>query len=63
MAWQELSISVPHEYVEPISYLFSRYGKGLSTQIDDSVDGIRQRTGQDDLEEAFVSAIRMVGDE
>ena len=32
MPWQELSISVPHEYVEPVSYLFSRYGRGLSTQ-------------------------------
>ena len=32
MAWKELSISVPHEYVEPVSYLFSRYGKGLSTE-------------------------------
>jgi sodium transport system ATP-binding protein len=31
--------------------------------IDDSVAGIRERTGQDDLEEAFVSAIRMVGEE
>ena len=32
MSWQELSISVPYEYVEPVSYLFSRYGKGLSTE-------------------------------
>lgn len=32
MSWQELSISVPYEYVEPISYLFSRYGRGLSTE-------------------------------
>ena len=32
MPWKELSISVPHEFVEPISYLFSRYGKGLSTE-------------------------------
>ena len=32
MPWKELSISVPHEYVEPISYLFSRYGNGLSTE-------------------------------
>ena len=32
MSWKELSISVPHEYVEPVSYLFSRYGKGLSTE-------------------------------
>lgn len=31
--------------------------------IDDSVDGIRERTGQDDLEEAFVAAIQMVGDD
>lgn len=31
--------------------------------IDDSVDGIRERTGQEDLEEAFVSAIQMVGGE
>ena len=28
--------------------------------IDDSVDGIRQRTGCDDLEDAFVAAIQMV---
>ena len=32
MGWQELSIAVPHEYVEPVSYLFSRYGQGLSTE-------------------------------
>lgn len=31
--------------------------------IDDSVDGIRERTGCDDLEDAFVSAIQRVGDE
>ena len=29
--------------------------------IDDTIDGIRQRTGCDDLEEAFVRAISMVG--
>ncbi len=34
MAWRELSIGVPHEYVEPISYLFSRYGRGLSMEAD-----------------------------
>ena len=34
MPWKELSVSVPHEYVEPISYLFSRYGKGLSTEVE-----------------------------
>lgn len=31
--------------------------------IDDSADGIRQRTGCDDLEDAFVAAIEMVGGE
>jgi sodium transport system ATP-binding protein len=31
--------------------------------IDDSVEGIRERTGEDDLEDAFVSAIKMVGEE
>ena len=32
MIWQEISIQVPQEYVEPISYLFSRYGHGLSAE-------------------------------
>ena len=31
--------------------------------IDDSLEGIRERTGQEDLEEAFVSAIQLVGEE
>ena len=31
--------------------------------IDDSADGIRKRTGCDDLEDAFVHAIQMVGSE
>lgn len=31
--------------------------------IDDSIDGIRERTGYDDLEDAFVHAIQMVEDE
>jgi ribosomal protein L11 methyltransferase len=30
--WQEISIQVPDEYVEPISYLFSRYGHGLAME-------------------------------
>ena len=34
MTWQEISIGVPHEYVEPISYLFSRYGRGLVMESD-----------------------------
>ena len=32
MKWQELSIKVPREYVEPISHLFSRYGHGVSME-------------------------------
>lgn len=31
--------------------------------INDSVDGIRERTGCDDLEDAFVAAIKLVGDD
>ncbi len=41
--WQEVSISVPFEYVEPISYLFDRYGYGLSME-DDGPEQIRLRT-------------------
>ena len=33
MTWHELSILVPYEYVEPISYLFDRYGHGMSIEI------------------------------
>jgi ribosomal protein L11 methyltransferase len=39
MAWQELSIQVPDEYVEPVSYLFTRYGKGLSMERVGERDG------------------------
>ena len=41
--WQEVSISVPFEYVEPISYLFDRYGYGLSME-DDGPELIKLRT-------------------
>ena len=34
MAWQEISIRVPFEFVEPVSYLFSRYGRGLSMEVE-----------------------------
>lgn len=34
VVWQEISISVPFEFVEPVSYLFSRYGTGLSMEPD-----------------------------
>ena len=32
LIWQEISIQVPDEYVEPVSYLFSRYGHGLAME-------------------------------
>ena len=32
MSWHELSINVPFEFVEPVSYLFDRYGYGLSVE-------------------------------
>ena len=32
MIWQELSVRVPWEYVEPVTYLFGRYGRGLSLE-------------------------------
>ena len=38
MIWQELSVKVPQEYVEPVSYLFTRYGRGLS--LEDWGDGL-----------------------
>ena len=41
--WQEISISVPFEYVEPISYLFDRYGYGLAME-EDGPDRIKLRT-------------------
>ena len=41
--WQEISISVPFEYVEPMSSVFDRYGYGL-TMEDDGPDRIKLRT-------------------
>ena len=38
-AWQELSIAVPHEYVEPVSYLFSRYGRALTVESERGAAG------------------------
>ena len=35
MVWQEISITVPFEFVEPVSYLFNRYGRGLSMERDE----------------------------
>ena len=64
MVWQELSIAVPHEYVEPISYLFSRYGRGLSMERDGPdrillrtylLDSSRQRLARIDV------GVRLVG--
>ncbi len=72
MSWQELSISVPHEYVEPVSYLFSRYGKGLSTEPQGAAgrvmlrtyleSGSTQRLARIDVGIRLVSAIEPLGD-
>ena len=71
MAWQELSITVPHEYVEPISYLFGRYGKGVSTELagDGQVllrtyitKGSRQRMARIDVGVRLVGSIEPIGD-
>ena len=32
MKWLEISVTVPSEFVEPVSYLFGRYGRGLSIE-------------------------------
>ena len=43
MQWHQISIETPYEYVEPISYLFDRYGDGLSMEILDG-DGVKLTT-------------------
>ena len=71
MAWQELSITVPHEYVEPISYLFDRYGKGLSTELAGKgrvllrtylTSASRQRMARIEVGVKLVGAIEPIGD-
>ena len=32
MKWLELSVKVPREFVEPVSYLFNRHGRGFSIE-------------------------------
>ena len=71
MAWQEITIDVPYEYVEPVSYLFNRYGRSLSMEL--SGDGLvtlrtylpdtsRQRLARIDVGIRLVSAIRDLGE-
>jgi len=71
VVWQELSITVPHEYVEPISYLFGRYGKGVSTELAGEgkvllrtylTTGSRQRMARIDVGVRLVGAIEPIGD-
>ncbi len=71
MSWMELSISVPHEYVEPISYLFSRYGRGLSTEPQGSgrvmlrtylESGSRQRLARIDVGVRLVASVGELGE-
>jgi ribosomal protein L11 methyltransferase len=69
VTWQELSISVPPEYVEPISYLFGRYGKGLSTELDGKgrvllrtylTSGSRQRLARIEVGVRLVAAVEPI---
>jgi len=71
VAWQELSITVPHEFVEPISYLFGRYGKGLSTELASKgqvllrtyiTSGSRQRMARIDVGIRLVASIEPIGE-
>ena len=71
MAWQELSIAVPHEFVEPISYLFSRYGRGLSMEPDGPdrimlrtylLDSSKQRLARIDVGVRLVSSLSDIGE-
>ena len=71
MTWKELSLSVPHEFVEPVSYLFSRYGKGLSTQPEGQglvtlrtylPSGSRQRLARIEVGVKLVASVASVGD-
>ena len=71
MDWQEISLSVPFEFVEPVSYLFSRYGRGLSTELEgpDRVllktylpNTSRQRLARIDVGVRLVSSIQSVGE-
>jgi len=38
MAWDQISITVPHEFVEPISHVFERYGHGVGIQSLNKLD-------------------------
>jgi len=69
--WQEISISVPYEYVEPVSYLFNRYGRGVSMEQNqpDLVllrtylpTTARQRFAHIDVGVRLISAIQPLGD-
>lgn len=71
MGWQELSIRAPYEYVEPISYLFGRYGRGLSLEQDGSdkvllrtylLTSSRQRLARIEVGLKLVSILEPLGD-
>ncbi len=71
MPWQELSISVPHEFVEPVSYLFGRYGRGLSTEPEGAgrvllrtylESGSKERLARIDVGIRLVSSVGKLGE-
>jgi len=71
MTWHELSILVPYEYVEPISYLFDRYGHGMSIEIQDQKEALlrtylpstsRQRLAHIEVGVKLASLLEPLGD-
>ena len=73
MVWQEVSVEVPYEYVEPVSYLFSRYGHGLTMELEgDGADRVllrtylpstsKQRLARIDVGVRLVNIIQSVGE-
>ncbi|MCH8106939.1 MAG: 50S ribosomal protein L11 methyltransferase [Chloroflexi bacterium] len=71
MVWQEISITVPFEYVEPVSYLFNRYGRGLSMELgeDERIlmrtylqDTSRQRFARIEVGIRLVNLLEPLGD-
>ncbi len=71
MTWQEISIQVPDEYVEPVSYLFSRYGHGLAMEPVGAGQVVlrtylnttsRQRLAQIEVGVRLINSLEPVGD-
>ncbi len=71
MKWLELSIKVPGEFVEPVSYLFSRYGQVLSMEDADGgwvvirtylSAASRQRLARIEIGVRLMASLRPIGE-